>query len=278
VAEPHTDPTAAVLLYMVTGQLHAARGQHQAALEAFAAGAQAQSRLTGAHAFATPLVGWLAATQARLGMPDEARATLSGFSAAPDRMGAIGNARALISMAEGDPAAALDVLRDVLDNTPRSGPAFTLVEAHLLAGIAHLSLGDRTAAAAAAEEALAAAEPDRLIFPFVVTEAAELLDALPRHATAHGALLTDIVDVLRGTSTPSTDHRTQPEELSPSELRVLRYLPTNMTRPEIAQELFISTNTVNTHVRNIYAKLDARSRSAAVQRARELRLLSTGRS
>jgi LuxR family transcriptional regulator, maltose regulon positive regulatory protein len=181
-------------------------------------------------------------------------------------------------MAEGDPATALDALRDVLANTPRLGPAFTLVEAHLLAGIAHLSLGDRNAAAAAAEEALAAAEPDRLIFPFVLTEAAELLDALPRHATAHGALLADIVDVLQGTWAPRTDREplTQPEELSPSELRVLRYLPTNMTRPEIARELYVSINTVNTHVRNIYAKLDARSRSAAVQRARELRLLSTG--
>jgi len=51
-----------------------------------------------------------------------------------------------------------------------------------------------------------------------------------------------------------------------------------MTRPEIARELYVSINTVNTHVRNIYAKLDARSRSAAVRRARELRLLATGRS
>jgi len=219
--------------------------------------------------------------QARLGMADEARATLAGFSAAPGRLdgqGPIGNARAVISLAEGDPAGALDVLREVVANTSRVGPAFTLAEAHLLAGIAHLASGDRSAAAGAAEDALSAAEPDRLIFPFALTEAADLLDALPRHATAHGALLADIVDVLQGTSAPSI-HReplTQPEELSPSELRVLRYLPTNMTRPEIAQELYVSINTVNTHVRNIYAKLDTRSRSAAVQRARELRLLSTG--
>src|SRR4051812_11295695 len=278
VAEPRIDPAATVLLHMVTGQLHAARGQHQAALEAFAAGAQAQSLLTGVHVFATPVVGWLAATQARLGMPDEARETLTGFSAEPGRMGFIHNARAVISIAEGDPATALDALRDVLANTPRLGPAFTLVEAHLLAGIAHLSLGDRNAAAGAAEAALAAAEPDRLIFPFALTEAAELLDALPRHATAHGALLADIVDVLQGTRAPSTDRErlAQPEELSPSELRVLRYLPTNLTRPEIARELYVSINTVNTHIRNIYAKLDARSRSAAVERARQLRLLSTG--
>ena len=77
VAEPQIDPAAAVLLHMVTGMLHAGRGQHQAALEEFAAAAQAQSLLTGVHALARPVVGWLAATQARLGMPDEARATLS---------------------------------------------------------------------------------------------------------------------------------------------------------------------------------------------------------
>jgi LuxR family transcriptional regulator, maltose regulon positive regulatory protein len=59
---------------------------------------------------------------------------------------------------------------------------------------------------------------------------------------------------------------------------VLRYLPTNLTRPEIAQELYVSVNTVNTHIRNIDSKLGARDRSSAVQRARELRLLSTGRS
>jgi LuxR family maltose regulon positive regulatory protein len=277
IAEPQIDPAAAVLLHMVTGQLHAARVQHQAALEAFAAGAQKQSLVTGVHAFATPVVGWLAATQARLGMPDHARETLTRFSDEAGRVGFIYNARAVICMAEGDPAGALTVLRDVPDVTPATGPAFTLVERHLLAGIAHLALGDQDAAAAAAEAALAAAEPDRLIFPFALTEAAELLDTLPRHATAHGALVADVVDVLQGTWAPSTDGRplTQPEELSPSELRVLRYLPTNMTRPEIARELYLSINTVNTHIRNIYAKLDARDRSSAVRRARELRLLST---
>src|SRR6476646_12069649 len=128
------------------------------------------------------------------------------------------------------------------------------------------------------EAALAAAEPDRLIFPFAATDAAELLDALPRHETAHGALLSDVLDVLRGGSTPSSERQrpSQREELSPSELRVLRFLPTNMTRPEIAQELYVSINTVNTHIRNIYSKLGARDRSSAVQHARELRLLSTG--
>jgi LuxR family maltose regulon positive regulatory protein len=194
-------------------------------------------------------------------------------------MGAIYNATAVIRLAEGDSAGALDALGGVLDVTPPIVPTFTLVEAHLVAGIAHLALGDRNAAAGAAEAALAAAEPDRLMFPFALTEAAELLDALPRHETAHGALLADVVDLLRGGPAPNHDRErlSQSEELSPSELRVLRYLPTNLTRPDIARELYVSINTVNTHMRNIYSKLGARDRSSAVQRAREMRLLSTGR-
>jgi LuxR family transcriptional regulator, maltose regulon positive regulatory protein len=278
VAETQVDPAAAVMLHMVTGMLHAGRGQHHSALEAFAAAAQAQSQLTGLHALAQPTVGWLAATQARLGMQDEARTTLTEFSAERHQM--FYNARAVISLVEGDAAMALDVLRDVRDVTPPADfPAFGLVESHLLAGIAHLQLGDRHAAAAAAEAALSAAEPHRLIFPFAMTEAAELLDVLPRHQTAHGALLADILDLLRGPLAPSTDPaRLAPlEKLSPGELRVLRYLPTNLTRPDIAGELYVSINTINTHFRNIYSKLGARDRTSAVQRARELRLLSTRR-
>jgi LuxR family transcriptional regulator, maltose regulon positive regulatory protein len=59
--------------------------------------------------------------------------------------------------------------------------------------------------------------------------------------------------------------------------RVLRYLPTNLSRPEIAGELSVSPNTVSTHLRSIYAKLQVRDRSSAVRRARELRLLAARR-
>jgi LuxR family maltose regulon positive regulatory protein len=115
-----------------------------------------------------------------------------------------------------------------------------------------------------------------LVFPFVMADSADLLDALPRHETAHGALLADVLDLLRGGSRSSFERepRSQSEELSPSELRVLGYLPTNLTRPEIAHQLHVSINTVNTHIRNLYAKLGAQDRSAAVHRARELRMLS----
>jgi LuxR family maltose regulon positive regulatory protein len=276
VIQADIDPAAAVLLHTVTGMLHAGRGEHQASLEALTAAMQAQSLLTGAHILGRVVAEWLAATQARLGMRDEARATLDGFSAEHGRIDAIELGRAAISLEEGDPAAALAVLGDAQDMMlPLGFPAYALVEAHVIAGLAHLALGDRTAAAAAAEAALAAAEADRLIFPFAMYKAADLLDVLARHKTAHGALLADVIDLLRGTPAPRTDRERPPEELSASELRVLRHLPTNMTRPEIARALYISINTVNTHIRNIYSKLGAHDRSSAVQRARELRLLST---
>jgi LuxR family maltose regulon positive regulatory protein len=110
-----------------------------------------------------------------------------------------------------------------------------------------------------------------------MTTSGDLLETLPRHATAHAAVLIDILDVVRGASLTADDLPVlalEPE-ITPTELRVLRFLPTNMSRREIARELYLSVNTVNTHVRSIYAKLDAGDRSTAIGRARELRLLST---
>ena len=54
---------------------------------------------------------------------------------------------------------------------------------------------------------------------------------------------------------------------------MLRYLPTNLTAPEIAGELHVSRHTVKTHMRNLYAKLGTHRRAEAVARARELGLL-----
>jgi len=211
-------------------------------------------------------------------MTGAARACLAALDDDRARSGEIRNACAVICLAEGDPAAALRVVEDVLDGTAPVVGYVTVVMADLLAGLAYRQLGDQRAANQAAERALALAEADRLILPFAITGSAELLEALPRHETAHAALLADILDVLHGSSLVADDQSSSPltEELSPTELRILRYLPTNLSRPEIAGELSISVNTVNTHVRNIYAKLQARDRSSAVQRARELRLLSAG--
>ena len=62
--------------------------------------------------------------------------------------------------------------------------------------------------------------------------------------------------------------------LSRSEIRVLRYMPTNLSTPEIARELSLSVHTVRTHVRHLFAKLGAHGRAEAVERARALGLLA----
>src|SRR5207245_1250959 len=147
---------------------------------------------------------------------------------------------------ESDPAGALAAVHDVLDGTAPVQGDVTVVDAHLLAGLAHRELGDQRAANQAAERALGLAEAERLILPFAMTGSAGLLEALPRHQTAHAALLADILDVLHGASPAPRHQPASPpaEELTPGELRVLRYLPTNLSRPEIAAELSVSPNTV----------------------------------
>jgi LuxR family transcriptional regulator, maltose regulon positive regulatory protein len=274
-----TGPDIRLLLHQTAGMLHAGRGRHREAVEEFGAAEDLAAQLEGSQALASQVTGWLLATQARAGLASEARAALAALEDQRARSGEIRNARAVICLADGDPAAALAAVAGVLEGTAPVLGYVTVVEAHLLAGLAHRELGDQRAASQAAERALALAEADRLVLPFAMTGSAALLEALPRHQTAHAALLADILDVLHGASPAAQGPSWSPtaEELSPGELRVLRYLPTNLSRPEIAGELSVSLNTVSTHLRSIYAKLQVRDRSSAVRRARELRLLASRR-
>jgi LuxR family maltose regulon positive regulatory protein len=69
--------------------------------------------------------------------------------------------------------------------------------------------------------------------------------------------------------TPEGTH----QALTERELDVLRYLPTRLSTIDIAVKLGISANTVKTHLKNIYKKLDARSRNQAIINAARLRLI-----
>ena len=96
---------------------------------------------------------------------------------------------------------------------------------------------------------------------------------LERHLarpTAYGPLAAELLDALAqgGDAPPGLL-----EPLSERERAVLRLLPALLSNPEIAGELFVSVNTVKTHIKTIYRKLDVTSRRDAVARARELRLI-----
>jgi LuxR family maltose regulon positive regulatory protein len=275
--ETDTAPGIRLLLHIGTGMLLACRPGLQEALAEFTAAEHLQERLDGPHALENHAIGWKIATQARLGLRDEARASLGALDDQRANAGEIRNAHAVVCLMDGAPGQALDHLKTVLEGVAPVIGYVTVVESWVLAAHAHRDLGDQRAAIVAVERALALSEPDRLVLPFAMSGSSNLLESMPRHQTAHAGLLTDILDALHGSSLPRQgESSANVEQLSPSELKVLRYLPTNLSRLEIASELSVSVNTVNTHIRNIYAKLGAQDRTSAVQRARELRLVSAG--
>jgi LuxR family transcriptional regulator, maltose regulon positive regulatory protein len=273
------EPGIRLLVCFTSATIQAARGYYHRALEEFAAAARMQALMVGEHGLTTRVNAWTIATQARLGMADLARAALAALDDRQASAGEIRNAAAVIRLAQHDPTGARLQLRAVLDGDVPVLSYLTRVEAHLLDALACRDLDDERASREAAEQALNLAEPDRLILPFAMTGAWQLLEALPRHGTSHAALVTDILDAIRGTARSGLSQPAMMpvEELSRSELRVLRYLPTNLTRREIAGELSLSVHTIDSHIRHIYAKLGAADRTSAVQRGRELRLLSAGR-
>jgi DNA-binding CsgD family transcriptional regulator len=123
--------------------------------------------------------------------------------------------------------------------------------------------------------ALDLAEPEGLLLFFLLQPAPGLLERHARHRTAHPSLIAEILDLLTGTRpAPPAGLQAPPEPLSSSEIRVLRYLPTNLSQPEIANELHVSRNTIRTHMSHLYAKLGTHSRTEAVHRARALGLLA----
>ena len=175
-----------------------------------------------------------------------------------------------------NPHAAIAALAPVLDGSaPLPWPGW-LAQAFLLEAIARDALGDPAAAARALERALDLAEPDGALLWFLLHPAPGLLQRQARHGTAHAALIADILSLLAGRTLapPPAGPRPPLEALSGSEIRVLRYLPTNLSMRQIAGELYVSHNTVRTHISHLYAKLGTHTRAEAVARARALGLLA----
>ena len=204
-----TGPDIGQRLHLATGRLYAGRGRHREALEEISAAERLQSQMEGLHAQASQVTGWMLATQARAGLSGEARARLAALDEQEARSGEVRNADAVICLAEGEPAAALSALASALDGTAPAMGYTTVMEAHLLAGLAHRRLGEQRAANQAVEHALALAEQDRVVLPFLMTGSAELLETLPR-LRAHAALLADILDLVHGSSLVAKDQSAPP--------------------------------------------------------------------
>jgi len=256
--------------------LELVRGQVADALATLQATERLAGRLAAPHALADPVRLLLMRALVRLHETEKAEQAIARLGEQKRDQGEVCIALAELRLAQNDPHAAVGALAPVLAGSAPVGWQPSLVEVFLLEAIARDEIGDEDAAGQALERALDHAEPDGALLAFLLYPAPGLLARHTRHHTAHVALIAQIQDLLAGTRSAPPPARPRPplEPLRQSELRVLRYLPTNLTAPEIAGELYVSLNTVKTHTRNLYTKLGTHRRAETVSRARSLGLLA----
>jgi len=271
-----TQPAEGLAIRYLRGMLELVRNRDAEALAAFEAAEQLARRLVGPHYLIPRTRALLIHSLIRLGQTERAGQFLAALSDQDRSRGEIRSAAAELWLAIDNPRAAVAELAPVLDGPVPAYWQVWLMRFYLLEAIARDALGDAAAADAAIERALDLAEPDGVLLPFLIYPAPGLLERHVRRRTAHAALVAEIRDLLAGTQAAPPPSRPGPllEPLSGSEVRVLRYLPTNLTVPEIARELSVSPNTVKTHMRSLYAKLGSHRRAGAVESARALGLLA----
>jgi LuxR family maltose regulon positive regulatory protein len=268
------EPAAGVVFHQARGMLEVARGRDADALAAFGAAEKLAGRLVARHPRATPMRAHMLLTLTRMEKTEQAEAAFAEMDDEERDRAAMRIARAALLLSRGDPRAAAGALGPVVAGSAPVTHAGWVTQAFLLEAIARDALGDPAAAGHALEHALDVAEPDGLVFPFLLYPAPKLLQRHVWQGTAHTVLISQIVKL-------PTPHATGPggsasprltEPLSQAEVRVLRYLPTSLTMQEIAGQLYLSVNTVRTHTRHIYEKLGAHSRHEVVDLARALGL------
>ncbi|MFD3735788.1 LuxR C-terminal-related transcriptional regulator [Streptomyces sp. NPDC058632] len=268
---PHApvDPVTLAARAVVTARLLLARGDPRAALRA-AAGAtrpDAPAALT-TEAPSPWLRGHVALVTAAAHLAERRPgAAAEALREVPLDQPACVVEAARIQLAAGDPGAAADLL-DALHGAGRTGPGVSVRAALVRARSGHLA-GDPATARRWLAMALRGARHEHLRRPFVEAGPwlGPLLDTDPLRGLAAGWLVTGSADV------PPPGVQEPVEELSGRERDVLRRLARMMTTEEIAADLYVSVNTVKTHLKSVYRKLGVNRRADAVRRARALRLL-----
>jgi LuxR family maltose regulon positive regulatory protein len=301
---PEAQSAAVLLLRQVRGMLALAHGRDAAALATFRAAERLAGLLVTEHPATMLMRAHTLQVLMRLGETDRVEQALTELGEQGRERGEMRIAVAALRLAQDDPRAATAALAPVLDGSAPVTNCGWVIQAFLLEALASDALGDPAAAGRALEHALDLAERDGAVFAFVLNPAPELLKRHAGHRTAHAALISEILNLLspagsapRGAGWVRGAGQAPPrgvwgdgspqdrrglggspprlvEPLTDSETRILRYLPTNLSAPEIAGQLSVSVNTVRTHMRHVYEKLGAHRRAGAVDRARALGLLA----
>jgi LuxR family maltose regulon positive regulatory protein len=197
------------------------------------------------------------------------------------------NAR--LHLAEGEPSSSLRLLYEWQPDARAGGRTRSEIEMLVITSQAANTLGDIPCAKQALVQALSMAQPEgyQRLFLDHGDAVADLLRSVLREikekslvAYIHRLLLAFAEEATGRNSERSPENASEPldaailiEPLSSQERRVLRLLAADLSNPEIAEELVVSLNTVKTHVKNIYSKLDVHSRDEAREMARQLNLI-----
>ena len=268
------EPGSGAILHQVRGLMELARGRDAKALTAFQAGERLGGVLVAEHPNAIPVRAYLVQALLRMGEIAQAEQTLAGQDG--NGQADVRNAMAVLRLAQDDPRASLAVLAPVLAGSAPATNTGSLTQAYLLEAIGRDDLGDAAGAERALERSLDFAESDGITFPFVIHRAPRLLRRHAHSRTSHAALIAETLSLLGGggPASAAAPRARSAEPLTESETRILRYLPTNLPAPEIAETLCLSVHTVRTHTRHLYEKLAVHSRTQAVEQARALGLLA----
>jgi LuxR family maltose regulon positive regulatory protein len=275
---PELDPGQGEAAYLIRGELELMRGRYAEALASLAAGQRLAHMLAASRPLNVQTKSARLLTLLKLGELRPVEQALGQLTEEEEQIGGgqLRLARAALHLARNDPHSTTLALAPVLDGTVTVFHNNWLAVALLLEAMARHALGDGSSSSRALEHALDLAEPDGVLAPFLLYPAPELLERHRGRRTAHAALISEILDRLAQTgSQPARVQQARLREpLSETETRVLRYLPTNLSAPEIAEELHVSVHTVKTHMRHMYAKLSVHERSEAIKAARSLGLLA----
>jgi LuxR family maltose regulon positive regulatory protein len=175
---------------------------------------------------------------------------------------------------------ALALAGGLIDAAERGHYLPALLESLLLRAQVHAALGDQERALADTARALELGEPEGFVSLFVeqgppVAAALRTLLEQKRPESVRPAYVRRVLAAFDPVPAPEPPHQEEAlvEPLSERELEVLHLIAAGLKYREVADRLFISVNTVRTHVKAIYGKLGVNNRRQATERARELKIL-----
>jgi LuxR family maltose regulon positive regulatory protein len=272
--------------YVSLSRLKQAQGNTDGALEA-AREAERLARSSGVGQFTVEAAAWksrLHLTQGELAAATSEWEQVSVGDDEPTFVREIEQiARARLLVARGEQDEALRLLADLREAAHAAGRTGREIEILALEALTLQAKGKKERAVRTLAQALALAEPEGYVRTFV-DEGPEMAALLSEglEAQQRGRLTPDVpahylrklsASLERDASRTATPGAERPEPLRERELEVLTLVAAGKTNQEIAKELFVALSTVKTHIKNIYGKLDARNRTQALARARELGLL-----